>query len=523
MLNKFLKGSFLAALLFNVNTVLAANYDIDDFSALKTCVEEENVCKLTQDITMSKSLSINKNVTIDLNGHTLSGNIGGNGSIIDINATKLTINDSKNSGTIVNTSTSGYCISASNNGTAVINGGHLKSQYAPLAGNNTTGDMNFIVNGGTIEALEGAAIYMPGQVSLEINDGILKGGINLRMGQVTINGGKIINDNSKNVDSIQDYYNYSGNVWFSDAIAVLAGTYTSENTKYGNSLNLTINGGTIESTVGNGISIYALGKVKQDMNIKINGGTIKGKTTAYTVETPAMLNITDEAYTKVVNDPVTLIAKGTFNSDVTKYLSATSKIAKDDNLYVVSENKTVAPSKDNDIDATLESSTAIDTSYILNVTEDNKVVNSGIEKEAKNLINDVLAESNTTIKDYQVLATYDISVLDENNQVVKMENGNFKISLNLGTELLSKFKNFKVVYIDDNGKVKEVIDAVASAGKITFETSHLSVYSIVGYNTEKLTSVENPKTADNIELFVILTVISLVSLVFATIKIKKLV
>ena len=121
------------------------------------------------------------------------------------------------------------------------------------------------------------------------------------------------------------------------------------------------------------------------------------------------------------------------------------------------------------------------------------------------------------------MATYDISVLDENNQVVKMENGNFKISLNLGTELLSKFKNFKVVYIDDNGKVKEVIDAVASAGKITFETSHLSVYSIVGYNTEKLTSVENPKTADNIELFVILTVISLVSLVFATIKIKKLV
>ena len=49
------------------------------------------------------------------------------------------------------------------------------------------------------------------------------------------------------------------------------------------------------------------------------------------------------------------------------------------------------------------------------------------------------------------MATYDISVLDENNQVVKMENGNFKISLNLGTELLSKFKNFKVVYIDDNG------------------------------------------------------------------------
>lgn len=317
---------------FTLN-VHAEEMNVTDENSLSSCVQENNTCTLQKDISLSETLTINKNVTFDLNGHTLSANISGNKSAIEVDAAKLIINDSKNSGMIVNES--GYGIYALNNGTIEVNGGTLKSQYAPLTGNNTTGDMNFIVNGGIIEAVEGPAIYMPGQVTLEINGGTLKGGISLRMGQVTINGGNIINDNSKNTDSIQQYYNYGGNIWFSDAIAIVGGTYTSENAKYGNSLNLTINGGTIESTVGNGISIYALGKEKQDMDIKINGGTIKGTKIAYTVETPATLGINDTNYTKITNNPVTAITKGTFNSDISKYVADGAKISENNGIFTV--------------------------------------------------------------------------------------------------------------------------------------------------------------------------------------------
>ena len=51
--------------------------------------------------------------------------------------------------------------------------------------------MNFTVNGGTLTAKYGPAIYMPGQVNLTITDGTLNGGISLRMGQVDISGGTI--------------------------------------------------------------------------------------------------------------------------------------------------------------------------------------------------------------------------------------------------------------------------------------------------------------------------------------------
>ena len=50
-----------------------------------------------------------------------------------------------------------------------------------------------------------------------------------------------------------------------DALYVIGGTYTSDNTEHGNSLNLNITGGTFNCTngKGSGIAIYDLGKVNR--------------------------------------------------------------------------------------------------------------------------------------------------------------------------------------------------------------------------------------------------------------------
>ena len=251
-----------------------------------TIVLKDNV---TETVTVS-----GKTITIDLNGKTLTSNSGA----VTINmGGQLTIADSKGGGKAilsesivvdgansVFTLNSGdinvpkdykdYGVYCKNGGTAVINGGSITSRYAPLTGNNTTGDMNFEVNGGTLTALEGPAIYMPGQVKLTITGGVLNGGVSLRMGQVTITGGTI-NAITENIDNPGEYYKYSGNAWFPDALYVIGGTYNSANSQE-NSLNLNITGGTFNCTNGKGsaVAIYDLGKVPQAENISISGSAI---------------------------------------------------------------------------------------------------------------------------------------------------------------------------------------------------------------------------------------------------------
>ena len=226
---------------------------------------------LTNDVTLPSRLTILKDKTIDLNGKTLTVS---EPTLVDKGA-KLTINDSKGSGTY--TCKSGYGFYAKDNGTIVINGGIFNSLDSVLSGNNTTGNMNFEVNGGTLTSGRGPTIYMPGQGNLKITNGTLNGGISALMGQIEISGGTIVNENQANTDTIKKYYNYSGNVWYGSAIALTTGKYTSTDSTYGNSLNVKISGGTIESTMGDAVSIYGLGKTEQNVNVSITGGKFSGK------------------------------------------------------------------------------------------------------------------------------------------------------------------------------------------------------------------------------------------------------
>lgn len=186
-----------------------------------------------------------------------------------------------------------YGVSASNNGSVTVKNGSITSGYAALAGNNTTGDMNFEVSGGTLTAQYGPAIYMPGQKSLKISGGTINGGISLRMGQVEISGGTI-NATKGNIDMPDKYYNYSGNAWLPDALYVFGGTYTSDNTDFGNSLNLNITGGTFncENGQGSAVAIYDLGRVAQATSAKISGNAIL-KTNAENRSAYQVLNLSD--------------------------------------------------------------------------------------------------------------------------------------------------------------------------------------------------------------------------------------
>ena len=264
---------------------------------------------MVNDAQLSSAIAIDKAVTLDLNGKTITA---GANPIQVLKSGEFTIDDSGVQGAIeattplsveggslilengkisVNNTTNGYGIYVSKNGSVTVNGGEISSTYAPLSGNNTTGDMNFTVNGGTLTAKYGPAIYMPGQVNLTITDGTLNGGISLRMGQVDISGGTI-NAITDNIDPIDKFYNYSGNAWLPDALYVFNGTYTSENAEHSNSLNLNITGGTFtcENDKGGAITIYDLGKVEQESSITISGEA-KLLTTAESRKAYQVLNL----------------------------------------------------------------------------------------------------------------------------------------------------------------------------------------------------------------------------------------
>lgn len=111
------------------------------------------------------------------------------------------------------------------------------------------------------------------------------------------------------------------------------------------------------------------------------------------------------------------------------------------------------------------------------------------------------------LSDKNVKYLVDINIL-ENGEVVKINDTKMKIKIALPEELKG-YKKYEVVYILNN-EIKETIPATIEDGYIVFETTHLSEYGIVA--TEKIKDIENPKTGDNIGVYLVTSLIALIGL-----------
>lgn len=515
----------VAALALFVPSVMAA--EVNDITSLKECLNTGGTCKVTDNIdaTTESKITISKDVNLDLNGKTLKallmvtgkdtvltissseaggkliGNTASGYSAITVDSAKLVLN----SGTIVNEGSYGiYC---KNGATAIINGGEITSHDSALGGNNDTGTMYFEINGGTLTTEAGMSIYMPNQVSLKVTGGTLNGGISARMGTITISGGTINafkGTEDYPIDKPEDYYSFNGNVWLPDGISVFGGTYTSD-AEEGNKLNLTITGGTInvDNKLGSAVAIYDFGKVKQDMKISITGGKFTTASTtrnAYDVLTLKDIGVSNPkaGYGLINNLVTTSITGGSFNTDVTKFVAEKYIVNKTNNTYTVVENKVLETTDEKVI---LESEEALNRDYYLEVTaKDEEEVKKTSEKVTE------AYKDNKKVKDTTLIALYDINVVD-GIQVVPMEDGEFTISISI-PESMQKFDTYKVIYIDNDGKIVETLDAKLENGKVVFTTTHLSTYGVLGYNN--VIEEKNPKTSD-INLALILGTIALAS------------
>lgn len=503
--------------------------DVNDEASLREALSKGGDVKLTENITTStKRIIIDKDVNLDLNGKTLT-------SLIDVTSNKtLTISSSVEGGKFValaneysdeekkdvetvyaigadnakvivnsgdvSSNDKQYGFYALNGGTIIINGGNHTTGSAVLSGNNTTGAMSFAVNGGTLTTKYGPAIYMAGPIDLTITKGTINGGISLRMGIVNISGG-VINAATTSLDSPKEYFFYSGNAWFADALYVYGGTYTTDIKGQTNKLELNITGGTFNVANGQGspIAIYDLGKVEQVMNVKVSGAKLT--TNATTRTSFDVINLKDLGLVKDASE--------TYTCDKTKCnagnQTSTSTYGVYSNKHILTTSNgtyTLKPNVKAETDGVkFESDDAFSTEYTL-------VVAPKTEKEVKDVTTKLTEayKDNKKVTGLKLISLHEISMYLD-NEVVPMENGKYTISIPVAKDLRN-FKNYKVIYVNEAGEIQETIDAKLVDGKVVFTTTHLSTYGVIGYNNPTM----NPETSDNIVTYAVILCASIFAL-----------
>ena len=97
------------------------------------------------------------------------------------------------------------------------------------------------------------------------------------------------------------------------------------------------------------------------------------------------------------------------------------------------------------------------------------------------------------------------------------------IRVKLPTEL-NNYDKYEVVYIKD-GKIEETINAELDGEYLVFRTTHLSEYGIIATKDSKQNNntedISNPKTGDNIVIYVAMACISIIGMVALRINRKK--
>lgn len=126
---------------------------------------------------------------------------------------------------------------------------------------------------------------------------------------------------------------------------------------------------------------------------------------------------------------------------------------------------------------------------------------------------------------------FDISLFSSsvNKYVTKLEDGSFEVRIPITEKF--KDKNLVVYYVDDNGKVTEYPVEISN-GEAVFKTDHFSIYTLAEL-TEELPiekepidkiidePVDNPKTGDNIIIYIIIGTVAILGIVVCLVMYLK--
>lgn len=290
----------------------------------------ETTITLTGDITLTAPIEIERDVTLDLNGHVITpatGFAGGDYMIGVHRQAHLTIKDSGTNGKIANNGMElvvvKMTVSGENDATYpakfTLESGTLENTctaedgFATISGNGYRHNTEIVINGGTVKATGKHAIYQPQDGKITVNGGTIEGitGIEIRSGELTVNGGTIIGTGT----TVKSTANGSGTTTVGAGIAIAQHGTEKD-------INVVIEGGTIQGYAALYQSNPEGNQTSDNVNIEVNGG-----------EFEAISGGTEAVYSEEKTD---FITGGTFSSDVSDYVATNMDVVEDEdgNVYV---------------------------------------------------------------------------------------------------------------------------------------------------------------------------------------------
>lgn len=118
----------------------------------------------------------------------------------------------------------------------------------------------------------------------------------------------------------------------------------------------------------------------------------------------------------------------------------------------------------------------LETENVILISQDK--VNSKYELTVDDLKEKEIADKiEESIDDKSLVSFYDVNVYNGKKQV-EMKNGEYTLKIKL-TEDISHYKDYQIIYVNDNGEIEEYIDGFIEGEYIVFNTSHLSQYGVV--------------------------------------------
>ena len=125
--------------------------------------------------------------------------------------------------------------------------------------------------------------------------------------------------------------------------------------------------------------------------------------------------------------------------------------------------------------------------------EDNNVVlisDKEVKTDYKLTVSDLKDETelttkiNDSIEDSSLIGLYDVTITNSKQQAV-MKNGLYTIKIKI-EDPIEDYTDFKVIYVNETGTIKEYIDATIEGEYIVFSTNHLSQYGIIAKQKEPI-------------------------------------
>lgn len=562
----FLSTILLVTILIPTKIFALEFEKVKNAETLTNAIEAGKNVILTDNISnINKTILINKEITVDLNGKNISFTknnmfkvIGGNltltgkgtvkeenpnyGAVLlkgsankeDINYSTLTVGkdvtlegwapifiDKLNG---VNKIKDSYGITVNLYGTL---NGFADSSGDLGHGIYVNGDIKHKENYPVINIYEGAIINTPG-------DGIYAAGFakwNIEGAKITGGigiGAKSGIFNLKNViiKATDPYMDpkYWGNGIYSNGAAI----QIESNNGYAGGFDITIDGGKYESINAYAIHHYLASKNGESVNNSLENLTIKNGT---------FIGGKDNTAIDVVDGEKMVISGGTFSSSVAKYITSEYVETKVENEYVVAKKEvkvetptidttkpvkevTVGVKEDDTLKDTLEKAIkdskidVTDINAIVMVTIDNQKEEQ-VPEEASKSINE-LAKEKENIK---VVSFFDITLNVKNNVTgetlgtLSTLDNKIKFNMALPEELTKVAEGYtrKYYVVRYHDGKSEIISASVDGNILSFESDKFSTYALA-YEDVKNETVVNPPTSDKIVLDLVVGIVSVAGL-----------